>query len=251
MNNIRKTCLFTLIIFIVSGVYTVFSGETAFSIIKKAEEKNKSETSKTEISMLIYPDMDMKDDFRTYRVLAYSKGEDNSYMEFLSPRSIKGLRILSRGDDKWAYFASTGRVRKIAGKSRKESVQGVGGDFSYEDLGGNNFTEKYDFSIVKSDAGTWTLEGLPGEKDSIYSKILVIISKESYLMSKIEYYTEEDGHYKDLIMGEVRKMDGREVCTKMAMINHVKRSMTVVITHAVRYDIPVDDKYFNPSRFYK
>jgi len=27
--------------------------------------------------------------------------------------------------------------------------------------------------------------------------------------------------------------------------------MTVVITHAMQHDVPIDDKYFNPTRFYK
>ena len=27
--------------------------------------------------------------------------------------------------------------------------------------------------------------------------------------------------------------------------------MTVIFTHAAEYDIPVDDRYFNPARFYK
>jgi hypothetical protein len=73
-------------------------------------------------------------------------------MEFVEPRSIKGLKILSIGDDTWLFFPSTGRVQKIAGTSKEDSVQGVGGDFSYEDMGGGTFDENYNFTLVSSDS---------------------------------------------------------------------------------------------------
>jgi hypothetical protein len=37
----------------------------------------------------------------------------------------------------------------------------------------------------------------------------------------------------------------------MTMTNLRKESKTVVVILAAEYDIPVDDKYFNPSRFNK
>ena len=154
-------------------------------------------------------------------------------------------------DSQWVYFSSTGRVRKIAGKSKKQSVRGVGGDFSYEDLSAGDWEQKYDFRISSSDSRQWVLEGLPKEKDSVYSRILITVDRQRYTSSKIEYYTEEEGHYKDLEMSEFKLMGGREVPTRMVMTNHDKNSKTVIITHAMQHDVPIDDKYFNPTRFYK
>jgi hypothetical protein len=39
--------------------------------------------------------------------------------------------------------------------------------------------------------------------------------------------------------------------TRMTMLNLIKQSKTVVIMHETQYDVPIDDKYFNPMRFYK
>jgi hypothetical protein len=226
--------------------------ETAEEIIRKVDEKAAVDTSRSELSMLIYPDA-AGSEHRVLKVLAYGRGEEESYMEFLEPKSIKGLKLLSLGDDQWIYFASTGRRRKIATSSsaKKQSVQGVGGDFSYEDLGGGRLDEKYGFTILESGKQEWALEGLPREEDSVYSRIVVYIEKESYLTRKIEYYTAEEGHYKDLVMEDVKMLGGRETATRMTMLNLDRGSKTVVVIHEADYDLALDEKYFNPARFYK
>jgi hypothetical protein len=238
-------------ILLLTGLWSVLADEQALEIIREVERRQSTETSKAELSMLVYPDAGDTGNVREFKVISYGRGEEDSYMQFIEPRSIKGLSILSRGGDQWVYFSSTGRVRKIAGKSKKQSVRGVGGDFSYEDLSAGNWEEKYEFRVESSDSKQWVLEGIPKQKDSVYSRILISIEKERYLATKIEYYTEEEGHYKDLEMSEIEEMGGREVPTRMVMKNYDKNSMTVIITHAMQHDVAIDEKYFNPTRFYK
>jgi hypothetical protein len=250
MNKIKFPLITLLFILLISSVY---SDEDALSIIRKVDEKQWIETSKSELSMLVFPDAGDEKTVREFTVLTYGRGTEDSYMEFLSPRSIKGLKLLSRGDDQWIFFASTGRRRKIASssKSKKQSVRGVGGDFSYEDLGGGKLEEKYAFTIIKKSKNEWILDGKPKKEESVYSRIVVYVVKSNYLVSMIEYYTEEEGHYKDLMMEEVKRISGRETATRMVMINHEKESKTVVILLSAEYDISIDEKYFNPTRFYQ
>lgn len=227
-----------------------FAQENALDIIRKVDEMAKTKTSIAKMSMLTYPYAEDNANYREMKVLAYGKGDDNSYMEFIMPKSIQGLRILSLEGDQWVYFPSTGRVRKIAAKSKDQTVQGVGGDFTYEDLGGGSMEENYTFKILKSDDKSWTLEGIP-TKESSYSKVIVMVLKENYQTPKIEFYSTEDGHKKDLIVEEYKTISGRLMPTRMTMLNLIKQSKTVVIMHEAQYDIPIDDKYFNPMRFYK
>jgi hypothetical protein len=35
------------------------------------------------------------------------------------------------------------------------------------------------------------------------------------------------------------------------MLNLERGSKTVVVIHSADYDLPLEDKYFNPARFYK
>jgi len=247
-----KKIIPTLIIFLIalSLTVTLIAQEDALSIIRKVDEMAKTTTSVAKMSMLTFPYSEDNSNYRDMKVLAYGKGDDDSYMEFISPKSIKGLRILSKDGDQWVYFPSTGRVRKIAAKSKDQSVRGVGGDFSYEDLGGGSMEEKYTFKILTSDKDSWTLEGIP-IKESAYSKIIVVIIKDNYMTPKVEFHTGEDGHKKDLTAEEFKTISGRLMPTRMTMTNLIKQSKTVVIIHEAEYDIPIDDKYFNPMRFYK
>jgi len=187
--------------------------QDAEAIMRKAEEKYAFNTSKAEISMLVYPQADNERNFREYSILSYGRG--------------------------------------IAGKAKKESVRGVGGDVSYEDLGGEDMRKKYDFRVLQDRSDKWVLEGNPKTEDATYSRLVVTVDKSSYLIEKIEYYTEEEGHYKDMYMGEVKILGGREMPSQVVMINREKNSKTVIITHSALYDISVDEKYFNPNRFYK
>lgn len=225
--------------------------ESADEIIGRMEATQAYDTNKSESTMLIYPDARNTKDFREMKMRTYARGDEDSYMVFIAPRSLKGLSILSKGEDQWIYFPSTGRVRKIAAKSKDQSVQGVGGDFSYEDFGGGDLRKKYDFTLTSSETDSWTLTGAPTKDDSVYSKIIITVDKDTYLPKKIEYYTEEDGHLKDLMFDEVKRIGGRDTPTRIAMVNLKKRSMTMIVTHSAEYDVSIDDKYFNPTRFYK
>ncbi|MDO9549003.1 MAG: outer membrane lipoprotein-sorting protein [Candidatus Marinimicrobia bacterium] len=244
------TSILIIMLLIIPIALPVFAEEDVFSIVRKMDEMSKTTTSIAKMSMLTFPYSEDNSNFRDMKVLAYGQGEDNSYMEFISPKSIKGLRILSIEGDQWVYFPSTGRVRKIASKSKDQSVQGVGGDFSYEDLGGGSMEESYTFKILNSDNTSWTLEGIP-IKEASYSKIIITVLKENYQAPKIEFYTEGDGHKKDLVAEEYKTISGRLMPTRMTMMNLIKQSKTVVIIHEAEYDIPIDEKYFNPMRFYK
>jgi hypothetical protein len=249
MKNILITGISTMLI--AAFASTLYADDDALSIIRKMEEMHRTESSRTRMTMLVYPDSNDKDDYRTMKIFSYTKGDDDTYMVFESPQAIKGLCILSKGGDQWVYFPSTGRVRKIAGKSKNATVQGVGGDFTYEDLGGGQFEEKYTFRITSSDTEQWEIEGIPTDADNSYSKVVVTVDRSSYLTRKISYHTTKDGHMKDLVMKDVKEIGGRLMPTTIIMINHVKQSMTVIVTNSAEYDVVIDDRYFNPTRFYK
>jgi hypothetical protein len=240
-----------LVLIFAAGTVFLYAAEDPYDIMDMVEEQQSAETGKSEISMMVYPDLNDKENHRDMRILSYSRGDDESYMEFITPRSIKGLRILTVDGNQWVYFPSTGRVRKIASKSKDQSVSGVGGDFSYEDLGGGNMREKYNLAILESNSENWIIEGISKDEDSVYSRIVMTINKDRVMRMKIEYYSEDKGHFKDLIIQKVENLGGREVPVQMVMVNREKESMTVIVTHTAEYDIYIDDRYFNATRFYK
>jgi hypothetical protein len=225
--------------------------ETAPDIIGKVDLAQAVGNSRIETLMRIYPSDRNEKDFREFRMIGYSKGSDASYIEFVEPRSIKGLRILSLGDDTWLFFPSTGRVRKIAGTSKGDSVQGVGGDFSYEDISGSSLASRYDFTLLTQDARTWTLEGKSRAEKPVYGRIVMQIGKSSYLPVKIDYYLADDTHQKTLRFTDFKIMDGRETASSMTMVNHAKGSKTLVRTLSADYSAEVPERLLNPGQFHR
>lgn len=235
----------------VSATTSLAAQEDALSIIREVDRRQRVDTSRTRTSMRIFPDAQNPSEFREFVIEGYERGDSESYREVLEPRSVKGLRILAIGEDAWLYFPSTGRVRKIAGTSRGESVQGIGGDFSYEDIGGGRLEEKYEFRLASVDARSWTLEGTPRKPEGVYSRLVIRVSREAYRTESIEFHTAKDGWLKTLEFLEYKNVSGRDTATRLVMTNHRKGSRTVVTTLSAEYGVPIPEKFFNPAQFYK
>jgi outer membrane lipoprotein-sorting protein len=226
--------------------------ERGQAIVRRVDELERAATSRSVMEMTVRPADGSAP--RTFSVLAYERGGsgDLSLVEFAEPRSVRGLRILSKGSDSWVYFPSTGRVRKIAGSSRSGSVQGVGGDFSYDDLGGGSWAEDYDFSVLSEDSGSWELEGLRKAADAAYDSVKLRVDKTLELPLRATFAkSSEGGYYKELSFSAHRDFDGRTRAAEMTMRNLKKGSSTVVVLREAAFDLPLEDRLFDPSRFDK
>ena len=63
----------------------------------------------------------------TYTVEVYGKnGDEKQLSRYLDPAKVRGTAflMLDHGNDIWAYFSSTGRVRLIARHMRKQKMMG-------------------------------------------------------------------------------------------------------------------------------
>ncbi len=248
----KKGLMMVLMVIVILGniiINAAAEDSEAVRIIQKIDEQSSAETVQSKMSMLIYPEAE-DDDFRDFKLISYGKGDDESYMEFLSPRSIKGLRVLSREDGQWVYFPSTGRVRKIGGAAKSQSVRGVGGDFSYEDLGGGNFGENYSVMMIEDNREEWIIKGLPKDKASSYSYVLLYVEKDGYHPIKTEFYDKE-GLIKTLFQQEYRTFGGHETACRLIMMNHREESKTIIIIHEAVYNTAIPDRFFNAAQFFK
>ena len=224
--------------------------ESADAIMARIDAKQSAKTSQSRMIMRIYPN-GYESDVREYHVESFGRGEDESYMVFVEPRSIRGLRVLEVGDDIRVYFPSTGRIRRITGNQKSGSVGGVGGDFSYEDAGSGSYCEDYHLSMDGEDGACWIIRGVPLDPDSTYSHVLFFVEKGTDRLVKVEYFTPENGHTKTLNNSGFRTAQGVEMPTTMVMINHKDSQKTIVEITAARYNMDIDEKYFNPNRFYR
>lgn len=222
----------------------------AETLMNRIDAKQRSETSWTRMSMSIIPG-EGGGSTRGYRIESFGRGESDSYMVFLEPGSIRGLRILEAGDDLRVFFPSTGRVRRITGDGKGGSAGGIGGDFSYEDLGSGSYGEDYRLSLEGSDEAGWVIRGVPTDPESSYTHLLFYVDKQNERVLRTEYFNEEEGHIKTLIFEGYRDIQGVETPSRMEMTNHGTGQKTMVTIEAAQYNLAIDEKYFNPNRFYR
>lgn len=244
---------FALAVTLIAATIAVAAAdEKGQAIVRRIDELERSSASRSVMEMTIRPADGSSP--RAFSVLSFEKDgpAELSHIEFVAPRSVKGLRILTKGKDSWVFFPSTGRVRKIAGSSRSGSVQGVGGDFSYDDLGGGSWADDYEFTLVSEDADAWNLEGTRKAEDAAYDSVKLRVDKKLELPLLASFAkAKEGGYYKELSFSGHRDFNGRMRAEKMVMTNGKKGSSTIVVLKEAAFDVPLEDKLFDPSRFDK
>jgi len=164
------------------------------------------------------------------------KNGDKTISTFLSPADIKGTKVLGhehvgRDDDQWLYLPALKRVKRIA--SRNKSGSFVGSEFSYEDIGNQNY-QKYTY---KGDPETVTFKGMkcykgariPKDKNSGYTKQISWVDTKNFLIRKIEYYDRKRTLLKTAVFSDYKKINGIWRVGKIEMKNHQNDKATILI----------------------
>ncbi len=248
---LRKVFLFFVFI-MCFGLIAEETGEviTAEEIIRTMTETLNPEQSEALMEMTITTSGDQE---RTFVYKAYSKnGGEKSLMKYLEPGRVKNQAILmlNNADDIWMYFPGTNRVRKLATHAKKQKVQGS--DFSYEDLGSSNeFEEDYNSVLLgeeeKEGKLCYKLElKVKEDSDVGYSRLVAWVEKESYVPVVIDYYHEKDAGLleKELILSDVKTIDGVPTPMKMVMHNKLDNTKTSMSFKELTYNVNLPDNLF-------
>lgn len=247
----RRRWIFVLATALLFASGTAAWATSAEEIMAEIDAKQTTETAVMRMVMRIHPILGSDTNVRGFRIESYSRGTEESQMVFVAPQSIRGLRVLEVGDDTRVYFPSTGRIRRITGDQQSGSVGGVGGDFSYEDMGSGTYTDDYDLSIEREDSSRWVIRGVPTDPDSSYTHVFFYVEKSTVQVVRTEYFTKDEGHEKTLFLENYTAVQELEIATHLRMVNHAKDQETIVEIVGFRVNVPIDSKQFNPNRFYR
>ena len=243
----RKFILITAII--LTQTYAL----TVDQILDKVEENEEPQSSRTEMTQIIHPN---KGEKRKSKLISFSidKG-DKGFVEYLSPKSVKGMKMLTLndGDDIWVYFPRTNRKRKIAGSSRKGSMNGS--DFSYEDLSQSDKREDYKFRLLgeekKEGHLCYKIEATAKSDDETYKRLLQWVDKERFLALFVEFYDEDNELWKELTLKNLKRLGKYWVADEVIMTNVQKGSKTVILTDKQEFDIEIPKSKFTQRNLSK
>ncbi|HMB00866.1 MAG TPA: outer membrane lipoprotein-sorting protein [Spirochaetota bacterium] len=178
-------------------------------------------------------------------------GNEKQLLRYLHPAKVKGTAflILNSGDDIWAYFSATGRVRRIARHARRQKM--MGSDFTYEDMSMTAFKEKYKAELLGEDKvfakACYKLKLIPKERSS-YAKLIVWTDKKLFVPLLVNYYAAgEKTAYKQFMQGKIKVINSYPVARMVIMKNLEDNSQTIMQVLQVEMKPNINEDMFVPS----
>lgn len=229
-------------------------------IMLKVDEQADGETRKSLITMELVNKRGSK---RVRSMNSYSKdyGKDKkSIMFFNKPADVKGTGFLTwdyddeeKNDDRWLYLPAMKKTRRINGSSAKKEYF-MGSDFTYDDMGNRNVDED-EHELLRTelikDHDCWVIKSTPKDNGELYSRRILWVRQDNYMVTRVEYYDKQDDIIKELEVNEMRKIGGYWTSTIMTMNNLQRNHKTIISIESIEYDMPVDDNLFTVNALEK
>lgn len=237
--------------FLVLFTTMLFSDEKGNKIVKSVLALKKSNDSYYIATMRLINNRNQE---KVRKIEWYSKETDegkNSLIKFLEPADVEGVVFSTIAhkkidDEQRLFLPALGKIRRIS--SSKKGGSFMGSDFNYYDLEDHDFEdntykylkeETYDNKLCK------VVEYTPLDKNSPYLKTVCWIDKESLFIVKIEFYDNNNNHYKTLIKKDIVVINGIIVSKLMEMTNHIKEHKTILKLENIKFDIGIKNSLFS------
>jgi len=177
---------------------------------------------------------------------------DKTISTFLTPADVKGTKTLThehvdRDDDQWLYLPALKRVKRIASSNKSGSF--MGSEFSYEDIGNQNYNKfTYDEKVEEVELnGIKCYKGvrIPKDDNSGYTKQISWVAKDSFLLQRVDYYDRKSELLKTAIFSDYKQIDGVWRVGKIEMKNYQNDKSTVLIWKEDKIKVGLTAKEFN------
>ena len=225
---------------------------TAKEILKKTDAQNDPQDQFSHIKMTL---IDRRSKESSRKVQLWTKADKNRLIKFLAPADVKGVGFLvleadSPEEKMYLYLPAFKKIRRIAGSAKRGSFMGT--DFSYDDIGSSNYSQDYDPKRLPDQENQYVLE-LEKKKDSDvdYDKLLVWISPEAFVPTKIEFYKikriEQEKRFKLIKVMHTKKIERIKkywMPTELVMENIDQKHKTILELDQIEVDTGLSDKLF-------
>ncbi len=238
----KKIQLFTIILLFGSNII----GQNASEIIEKAYNKTEGQSQYAEMSMtIIRPRWQKQIDFKYA-----SLGKEYSLVLITAPAKDKGQTFLKVDNQLWMWNPQISRIVKLG--SSMMSQGWMNSDYSNDELlNSGSIVTDYDKKIIGSETingkDCYKIELTPKtDKNIIWGKQILWISKQNFLILKNEFYDEDGFLVKTHIASDIKNMDGRTIPTKFTILKADEpKNKTVVTLNKIKFDVKIDKNFFS------
>jgi outer membrane lipoprotein-sorting protein len=187
---------------------------------------------------------------RTYELVSFGRGQEDSAVEYLSPARDKGTRMLKLAGELWIYLPSVDKVQKISGHMLRQGM--MWSDVSYEDLmTSRELRRAYEAKVTGEDVvdgqPCWKLELVAHDASVSYPKRVTWIDQRSFLPLKQELYALSGMLLKTWTMSDPKVFPGgRLYPTKMVVQDMIRRdSVTRLEFREISFGVKLEAEVFS------
>ncbi len=242
MKNLFLILLLTLLL-----IFPVLPGITAEQLTAKAIlEKvdtllNAPQDQKIHIKLVLIDKNGKEEENR--ELIMMQKGEKRMG-KFLSPASQRGIGFLSLPNDLfYVYMPAFKKTQRIA--TRQKSGKFAGTDFSYQDLGTQQYSEEWSSQLVESDQENYVLQLTAVEGNNTgYSQLMLWVNKTNFFPVKVEFYNQNNRLCKILTSSNVQEISGYFIARELEMVDVIKNHSTKMFLEKVEFDTGLSDEFF-------
>jgi len=247
MKSIKLFTVILLVIAFQSTTSSLLAQElTAVEIIKKADEKNRGETSQGEMTMtIVRPKWE-----RSISMKTWSKGDKYFVIYITAPAKEKGQVFLKVDKEMWNWVPSISRMIKIPPSMMMQSW--MGSDFTNDDLvKQSSIVVDYDHKLLAEEnvrgMDCYKIELIPHEDAAVvWGKIISWITKDGFNLWKSEYYDEDDYLINIENSSNIKQMGDRKIPSRIEMIPADEpEKRTIMEFKNIIFDQPIDDSFFS------
>lgn len=246
MKNILSIFVFLILL------PCIIFAQDAKSIVKKADEKAKGNTSVALISIqTIRPNWK-----REITVKAWTKGNDLTMILVLTPAKEKGVVFLKKKKEVWNWVPSIERNIKMPPSMMNQSWMGT--DFTNDDLVKEaSILEDYNHTFLEDveieGRDCYKIQLIPKPKSAVvWGKVILCIDKKDYMMLHAEYFDEDGKLINTMHCSDVKMLGGRLLPAKMEMIPADKKGNKTILTYkSLVFDTPIADQFFSTQNITK
>lgn len=237
MKNTAKT----LTIFFAMGLSMAVAAQSAGDVLRSMDDLMGAAQDRQSAVKMILRSKDGKEKVR--EAVLYQKGRYKKLYRYTQPEKQAGIATLSLPDDEmWVYMPAFGNPIKISLLSKGQAFNNT--DFSYEDMTGTTYDERFTPRIMDSpDPEVYVLELMPKSMRSRYSKIIVHLHKQHRYPIKMEYFDDNKEYFKFATYKYVKQ--GKYWYAEEVVMTDIKKEhATIIYLNDVKFDQGLPDDLF-------
>lgn len=237
MNKCKS--IITLILFL--AVTSAAMAQSAASILQSMDDLMSAPKDKQAVVKMVLTDKSGKEKVR--EAIMKQKGQYKKIYRYTKPEKQVGTATLSLPDDIiWLYMPALNKAIKVTLLSKSQAFTGT--DFSYEDMSGSSYSERFTPSVLNSpDPNIYQLELMPKSMKSSYSKIIVFLDKTHFYPVRMEYFDQDKVYFKYADY-KYKKKGNYWYAEEVEMMNLKKEHSTKIIITEIQFDQGISDDEF-------